>query len=534
GHGGRRGPGRRPAVVATAPPAPEASPPVEDAPVSDRGWVLPLAVLVVGMFMAVLDTDIVNVAIPMMQTQFGATTDQVQWVSTAYTLALGIVVPISGWLGDRYGLDRVYRFALIGFAAGSALCGLAWSLNILIVFRIVQAIGGGLLPAVAQALLYRMVPREKMGSAMGFFGLGVLFAPAVGPTIGGYLVQYVNWRLIFYINIPIAVLGVVAATAVLPRFPRKSGQRFDTAGFATVATSLFSLLLALSEGTSWGWTSYRVLILGAVGLLSLAVFVVVELSVEEPMLDVRIFGNWTYTNASLLMAILIAALFAGMFYVPLFLQQGQGLGALQAGLTLLVPALITGMMMPISGQLYDRIGPRWPATIGLLLMAYGTYLIHGITLATSKGQIVLWMSIRSVGMGLSLMPIITAGMASISSEAAGRASAMNNVIQRVASALGLGVLTAILTSQQAQQMSDRAVLLPSVAPGFPQLQGMAAQGQVGVLQLYNSTSLQVFGTAVGDLFLLTAGLTAVGVLLALMLPTRPVASAEGRSAVLEL
>src|SRR6202022_1241990 len=141
GHGGRRGPGRRPAVVAAAPPAPEASPPAEDAPISDKGWVLPLAVLVVGMFMAVLDTDIVNVAIPKMQTQFGATTDQVQWVATAYTLALGIVVPASGWLGVRYGLDRVHRFALIGFAAGSALCGLAWILNILIAFRIVQAIG---------------------------------------------------------------------------------------------------------------------------------------------------------------------------------------------------------------------------------------------------------------------------------------------------------------------------------------------------------------------------------------------------------
>ena len=495
---------------------------------------LPLAVLVVGMFMAVLDTDIVNVAIPRMQSQFGATTDQVQWVATAYTLALGIVVPISGWLGDRYGLDRIYRFALIGFAAGSALCGLAWSLNILIAFRIVQAIGGGLLPAVAQALLYRMVPREKMGTAMGFFGLGVLFAPAVGPTVGGYLVEYVNWRLIFYINIPIAVLGVVAAAAVLPRFPRKGGQRFDGAGFATVATGLFALLLALSEGASWGWTSYRVLILIAVGLLSLALFVVVELSVEQPMLDVRIFRNWYYTNSSLLMAILFAALFAGFFYVPLFLQEGQGLGALQAGLTLLLPALITGMVMPISGQLYDRIGARWPATVGLLLVAYGTYLIHGVTLATSNGQIGLWMSIRSVGLGLSIMPIMTAGMASISSEAVGRASAMNNIVQRVASALGLGVLTAVLTSQQAQQMSDRAVLLPSVAPGFPQLQGMAAQGQAGVLSLYNSTTLQVFGTAVGDIFLLTAGLTAVGVLLALMLPARPVASADGHRPVLEM
>ena len=276
------------------------------------------------------------------------------------------------------------------------------------------------------------------------------------------------------------------------------------------------------------------LILIAVGLLSLALFVVVELSVEQPMLDVRIFRNWYYTNSSLLMAILFAALFAGFFYVPLFLQEGQGLGALQAGLTLLLPALITGMVMPISGQLYDRIGARWPATVGLLLVAYGTYLIHGVTLATSKGQMVLWMSIRSVGLGLSIMPIMTAGMASISSEAVGRASAMNNIVQRVASALGLGVLTAVLTSQQAQQMSDRAVLLPGVAPGFPQLQGIATQGQPGVLSLYNITTLEVFGTAVGDIFLLTAGLTAVGVLLAVTLPARPVASADGGRPVLEM
>ena len=514
-------------------PAPAPAPAAAAVP-AGGGWLVPLLVVMIGSFMALLDTSIVNVATSRIQADFGASTDQVQWIATGYSLALGIVVPTSGWLGDRFGLRPLYIVSLLAFVGGSALCGIAWNLNTLIVFRVVQAIGGGLLPVLAQSIIYRLVPRERIGSAMGLYGLGIVVAPAIGPALGGWLVEYVNWRLIFYINVPIAVLGVVAAAAILPRFPRSSGQRFDTAGFASVATSLFCLLLALSEGATWGWTSYRVLILGAVGLLSLAAFVVVELSIEEPMLDVRIFGNWAYTNSSLLMAILIAALFAGMFYVPLFLQEGQGLGALQAGLTLLLPALITGMVMPIAGQLYDRIGARWPATVGLLLVAYGTYLIHGITLSTSKGQIVLWMSIRSVGMGLSIMPIITAGMATVSSAAAGRASAMNNIIQRVASALGLGVLTAILTTQQAQQMSDRAVLLPGVAPGFPQLQGTATQGQPGVLSLYNATTLQVFGTAVGDIFLLTAGLTAVGVLLALMLPARPVASADGRRPALEM
>ncbi|MGH3669373.1 MAG: MFS transporter, partial [Pseudonocardiaceae bacterium] len=168
-------------------------------------------VLVVGMFMSVLDLSIVNVAIPTIQNDFGVTTDDVQWVVTGYALALGVVVPATAWLGDRFGLSRVYTLALLAFAAGSALCGLAWDLNSLVAFRIVQAVPGGILPVITLSILYRIVPRERLGAAMGMYGLGVVFAPAVGPTLGGYLVEYVNWRLIFYINVPIGILGAVAA-----------------------------------------------------------------------------------------------------------------------------------------------------------------------------------------------------------------------------------------------------------------------------------------------------------------------------------
>jgi len=208
-------------------------------------------VLIVGMFMSVLDTSIVNVAIPTLQNEFGATTDQVQWVVTGYTLVLGVVVPASAWLGDRLGLKRLYNLALLGFAAGSALCGLAWDLNSLIVFRIIQAIPGGILPVVSLSMLYRIVPRQRIGTAMGLYGLGIVVAPAIGPTLGGYLVEYVNWRLIFYINVPVGILGAVAAALVLPRFPRIAGRRFDFLGFITVASGLLALLLALSEGESW-------------------------------------------------------------------------------------------------------------------------------------------------------------------------------------------------------------------------------------------------------------------------------------------
>jgi EmrB/QacA subfamily drug resistance transporter len=490
-----------------------------------RNWMLPLMVVMVGAFMAVLDTSIVNVAIPRLQNEFGASTDQVQWVATAYTLALGIVTPLTGWLGDRYGLDRLQNGALILFVVGSALCGLASNLNILIAFRIFQAIGGGLLPAVSQAMVYRMVPREKIGTAMGLYGFGVVVAPAIGPTIGGYLVEYVNWRLIFYINVPIGVAASVLSFMLLPKFPRIAGQRFDLAGFLTIATSLFALLLALSEGETWHWTSYKVLGLLAIGVLSMALFVVVELSVAEPMLDLRVFRSAAFTISSLLVAILSIGLFAGLFYVPLFLQRGDNMGAFDTGLLLLAPAVVTVIMMPVSGWLYDRIGARWPAVIGLAVVAWSSYLMHAMTTDTSRGQFMFWLAARNLGLGLAFMPIMAGSISVLPMRMVSRASALNNIVLRVASALGLALLTALLTGQQAQQLSDRSALLPAVAPGSTQLQGVAAQGQAGVAGLTNSIGLQIFGSAIADLFLLMAGMTAIGVLLALLLPMRRRAAA---------
>jgi len=194
------------------------SAPSVPAPRSSGPWAVSLIVLVTGMFMSVLDVSIVNVAIPAMQKDFGATTEDIQWVATSYSLALGVIVPASAWLGERIGLKRAYIFSLIGFAAGSALCGLAWDLNSMIAFRILQAVPGGVIPVVALSMLYRIVPREKIGAAMGMYGLGIIVAPAVGPTLGGYLVEYIDWRLIFFINVPIGVVGAIAAVVLLPGF----------------------------------------------------------------------------------------------------------------------------------------------------------------------------------------------------------------------------------------------------------------------------------------------------------------------------
>jgi EmrB/QacA subfamily drug resistance transporter len=488
------------------------------------GWGLPLAVLIAGMFMSVLDISIVNVAIPTIQNEFGVTTDDVQWVVTGYTLALGVVVPVTAWLGDRFGLSRVYHLALLAFAVGSALCGLAWDLNSLVIFRIVQAIPGGILPVITMSILFRIVPRDRLGAAMGLYGLGVVFAPAVGPTLGGYLVEYVNWRLIFFINVPIGILGAVAAVLVLPHFPRLARRRFDVLGFVTIAGGLFAVLLALSEGESWGWYSYRVLGLITFSVLSLALFVVIELAVDDPLLDIRIFRYGAYTHSLVLISLLMVVMFGVLFYIPLFLQQGQGWGALDAGITLLPQALMMGVMMPIAGRVYDRIGPRGPAAVGLALVSISTYLLHTITIDTTRAHIMWILVLQGAGLGMAMMPIFTGGVAVIPVAQVNAASAFNNVVQRVSGALGLAVLTAILIKQQAEQMAGRAALVPSNV-ATPHLGPPGTPDWLGDYATYRMTQLQVFVGAIGDLFLIASALSLLAALGALALRSGPAAVA---------
>ena len=481
-------------------------------------WGLPLTVVVIGMFMSVLDTSIVNVAIPTIQKQFSVTTDQIQWISTAYTLCLGVIVPTSAWLGERLGLKRMYIGSLLLFSAASALCGMAGDLNSMIVFRILQAIPGGMLPVTCLTILYRMVPKDKLGAAMGLYGLGIVVAPGVGPTLGGYLVEYVDWRLIFYINVPIGIIGSFLALLVLPKFAGGKGHRFDVPGFACIALGLFALLLALSEGQTWGWTSYPVLILAAASVNLLVLFVIIELQVKDPLLNVRVFAYWPFVNSLLLISIMSIGLFAVLFYVPLFLQEGQNLTPMNTGLTVLPQALVMAVMMPLAGRIYDRIGPRWPAVIGLALTGVGTLLLTGINYDMTRPELIVWMMIRAAGLGLGMMPIMTGGISALPPSVVSSGSAFNTLTQRVTAALGLAVLTALATTQQAQFMADRSALLQSSGANLdPRIAAMEQHGQAGLLPLWQQLHVEVEAQAYSNVFLVAGICTLVGVGLAFFL-----------------
>ena len=496
----------------------QASEPAAAPATPQKGWGLPLAVLIVGMFMSVLDLSIVNVAIPVIRKDFGVSTESIQWISTAYSLTEGVMVPVSAWLGVRFGLKRLYIWLIILFTAASMLCGVATGLSQLIAFRILQAIPGGVLPVICLTMLYRIVPTQKLGAAMGMYGLGIVVAPGVGPTLGGYLVEHVNWRVIFYINVPVGILGAIAAAAVLTKFPAERNRPFDLAGFACIAGALFSLLLALEEGASWGWTSYPILILFAAAINLLALFVVVELYVQHPMLDIRVFKNRHYMNSLLLISVMSVGLFAVLFYIPTFLQGSRGFSSWDTGLVLLPQALVMMVLMPIAGQLYDRFGARWPAVLGILMTGSGILSLSRINVDISEGELILGMCLMAGGLALGMMPVMTAGLSMLPPEVTDTGSAFNTLFQRVSAALGLALLTALVTTNRAQFMADRSALLPgSGADVRPEIVQMQQQGDVGMLPLWQKVSALVQAQTYSNAFFIAGCVTLGGVVLALML-----------------
>lgn len=497
-NGARNGVPVRPApptaVPTPAPPTPTVAP-VDQA--GAASWLLPLAVLVVGMFMSVLDTSIVNVALPTVQLELGISATDGQWVSTAYSLAEGIMVPISGWLGYRFGSRKVYLWCLAGFTVASVLCGLAGGLGTLVAFRILQAIPGGVIPVTCMTMLRRMVPPERLGAAMGLYGLGIIVAPALGPTLGGVLVEYVDWRFIFFVNVPVGVLGFVAAVGVLEETPGRRDRPLDHLGFATIASGLFALLLALEEGKDWGWTSYPILILFTAAVLLIALFVIIELEVDSPLLDLRILTRFQFVLPLVLVSSISLAIFASSFFIPQFLQgPARGLTPVNTGLALVPQALVLAVLLPMAGVLYDRIGARWLSVLGLATCGTGLMMLSRINVDISTGELVTGMVVLAAGVGMGMMPIMSNGLAAVPARSAESASSLTTLTQRVSQSLGLGIVNAFLISTSAQVMADRSGLLGKYGSNDPRIIAMQEQGPAGTSGLYQ----QLTGIAQTDAY----------------------------------
>lgn len=422
-------------------------------------WIVGI-VFVFGLFMDLLDMTIVNVAIPELARVHSATTTQVQWVVTGYLLSLAVFIPISGWLGDRFGTKRVFMTALFFFTAASLGCGLAWSLESLIAFRVLQGVGGGMLTPVGTAMLYRAFPPNERAKASSILMIPMVVAPASGPVLGGYLVEYVDWRWIFLINIPVGALGFAFAGLFLKEEKQPTPGSLDVPGLLLAAAGLASLMYALAEAGANGLDDPQVLLFGGIGILLLVVFALFELRTEHPMIDMRLFKNRLFAVSNFVQMIGFAGLMGGLFLLPLLLQSPatKGLGAFESGLTTFPQAIGVVMMVQFTGRIYNRVGPRRLMTIGLAGVSITTLAFVFVDLGTNLWWIRGIMFARGCFFSFMLVSLQTATFATISPTMMGRASAISSAGRQLGASFGVALLATVLTSRLSAHST-------SLAPG---------------------------------------------------------------------
>lgn len=403
-----------------------------------------LGVVVIGTFMAILDSSIVNIAIPKMMAVFGVSLDDVKWVLTAYNLTLGAVIPLTGYLQNAFGSKKLYVFSLGAFTLGSLLCGFAWSNSSMIAFRVIQALGGGMIMPVSMSIIYEIIPPQQRGMALGFWGIASMAAPAIGPTLSGYIIENLDWRLIFNVNIPIGVVGVILAIILLKDKPGSKLGKFDYIGFLSATLSIVCVLYVLGEGAAIDWSNLKTQLLMTTGLFLFVLFVLNELNCDEPLLNLRVLKNYSFSLSIACSSVLTMALMGGVYVLPLFLQNIRGYTAMQTGMIMLPSAIATGFMMPISGKLFDKFGAKPIVIPGLVILTAFSYELAKVNLDTSKLAITTILAVRGIGMGLAMMPITTAGMNTVPIKMVPQASALQNTIRQISSAISVTIVTTLL------------------------------------------------------------------------------------------
>ncbi len=410
-----------------------------------------LASVVVGLFMVILDSTVVNVALKTLQIHFSVTTDQAQWVISLYTLALGIATPLSGYLGDRFGVKRIYLGGLALFVVGSLLSGFSSSLTslpLLITARAIQGIGGGIALPLGTALLFRAFPPGQRGAAFGIFGIVLVFAPAIGPLLGGWLVDRNLLPWIFFINLPIGVVGVIIGLRFLNEALGSKGVHADIPGIilATIGFGaiLFAASIAGQQGIGWG--NIRVIASLGVGFLALIIFAVIELRTKEPLLDLSLYAIPSFAIANIANLVGTIALFGAEFLLPLYLQILRGESAFQTGLILLPLAIASAITSFLAGRISDRIGPRAPIVVGFLLIAFNTYQLAHVELNTSIPFIMFLLVLRGIAVGLIIQNSQVASLLDVPLAKLNRATPLVQATRQTMQSIGVAVLATILSS----------------------------------------------------------------------------------------
>lgn len=444
----------------------------------DNKWMVSIAV-VFGVLMTTIDTSVVNVALPIIQGNVGATQQEITWISTGYLISVVILMPLTNWLSTRFGRKQVYLTSLVVFTCASLMCGFSHTLGTLIFWRVIQGFGAGTLQPLAQAIFREAFPPEQQGIAMGIFGFLVLFGPAMGPTMGGWITDNYSWPWIFFINIPIGIIGFFIAlqylhNPVYDQNPRR--VKVDAVGIGLLAVGLATLQTVLEQGEAEDWFSSSFIVtFSVVAAVSLVSFIWWELTHEAPAVDLRVLKDRTFTSATVIGGILGVGLFASLFLLPQYMQLLLGFTATQSGLALMPRSLVMMVMMPIGGIFYNRLGARPMIASGLVLSIYAQWVMGHFTLETGSQDILIPQLIQGVGFALIFVALSTAALANIPRPRMTSATGLNNLIRQLGGSFGTAYIVVLLTQHLAQARADLVTRASMTDPIFVQrLQGMTA------------------------------------------------------------
>ncbi|HEX7481600.1 MAG TPA: DHA2 family efflux MFS transporter permease subunit [Polyangiales bacterium] len=437
-------------------------------------WLVTLSVTF-GTLMGAIDASIVNVALPHIRGAVGATVQEITWISTAFALSTVLVMPLTGFLGRLFGQKRVYMLCLCLFLLGSALCGTARSLFALVAYRALQGFGAGALQPTEQAILRQTFEPKEQGMAMAVFSLAVMVGPAIGPTLGGYIVDTWSWQWIFYINLPVGILGLLMVASFVHEDPEilaknrdlAAAQRsnVDWSGIVLLSIGLASVQYFLEEGARDDWFDSRMITATFwIAIIALAAFVIRELTCPAPAVNIRLFKDRVFLSGTLIGAVMFAMLMANVFLLPIFMQEFLGFDATQAGVALMPRALVMMVVTPIVGRIYNHVSPRLIIAVGVVFFCYGAYAMSQMTLQSGTADVTATIAIQGIGFACLFVPLTTTALASIPRHLMPDATGLNSLFRQIGGSIGLAVFATLLGRYTVQARASVAAQLVPTRP----------------------------------------------------------------------
>ncbi|WP_242489148.1 DHA2 family efflux MFS transporter permease subunit [Peribacillus sp. TH14] len=413
-------------------------------------------VLIIGAFLATFNQTIMSVAIPELMNDFNIKASTAQWLTTGYMLVNGVLIPITAFLIQRFSTRQLFQTSMIIFLAGTIVSAVATNFPVLLTGRLIQAAGAGIIMPLLMNVVLSLFPPEKRGSAMGYVGLAIIFAPAIGPTLTGYVLETFSWKAMFYGMIPFTIIVIICGFIYLKNVSEPVISKVDFISIALSTIGFGALMYGFSEAGNAGWSSAEVVVSLVVGILALVLFTWRQLISKNPLLNLRAFKYNMFTLTTLISIGVTMMMYADMMLLPLYLQNARGFTALESGILMLPGALLMGLLSPAVGKLFDRFGAKWLTIIGIAIIIISTVGFIDLTDSTSYTFLVLMSTVRRIGMAMFLMPIQTAGLNQLPSSLYAHGTAISNTIRQVAGAIGTALLVTVMTNSTKNHLQDLA------------------------------------------------------------------------------